>query len=133
MCSLQCSPRHKPSCQATAKTEPEATRKLSHPAVDTTSTTSGPIIGMGKGVAESPSAHRAGLTSGLEGVMQTPEEVAVMRQLLERGWSQRRIARELGISRHTVSRYLALGTWQPYDSCNRAAPGLIRSQAELSA
>ncbi len=53
--------------------------------------------------------------------MQTPEEVAVMRQLLERGWSQRRIARELGISRHTVSRYLALGTWQPYDSCNRAA------------
>jgi predicted transcriptional regulator len=44
-----------------------------------------------------------------------------MRQLLERGWSQRRIARELGISRHTVSRYLALGTWQPYDSSNRAS------------
>jgi transposase len=59
--------------------------------------------------------------AGLEGVMQTPEEVAVMRQLLERGWSQRRIARELGISRHTVSRYLALGTWQPYDSSNRAS------------
>ena len=56
----------------------------------------------------------------LEGVMQTPEEVAVMRQRLERGWSQRRIARELGISCHTVSRYLALGTWQPYDSSNRA-------------
>jgi len=46
--------------------------------------------------------------AGLEGVMQTPEEVALMRQLLERGWSQRRIARELGISRHTVGRYLGL-------------------------
>ena len=41
----------------------------------------------------------------LEGVMQTPEGVALMRQLLTRGLSQRRIARELGISRHTVSRY----------------------------
>ena len=50
-----------------------------------------------------------------------PEVVAVMCQLLERGWSQRRIARELGISRHMVCRYLALGTWQPYDSSNRAA------------
>ena len=107
-------------CQATAKTEPEATRKLSHPAADTTSTISEPTTGMGMGVAESTSAHTAGLISGLEGVMQTPEEVAVMRQLLERGWSQRRIARELGISRHTVSRYLALGTWQPYDRSNRA-------------
>ena len=75
---------------------------------------------MGMGVAESTSAHTAGLTSGLEGVMQTPEEVEVMRQLLERGWSQRRIARELGISRHTVSRYLNLGGWQPYDCSNRA-------------
>jgi len=73
------------------------------------------------GLAESHSAHTAGLMAGLEGVMQTPEEVAVLRQLLERGWSQRRIARELGISRHTVSRYLALGAWQPYDSSNRAS------------
>ena len=46
---------------------------------------------------------------GLEGVMETPEEVVVMHELLERGWSQRAIARELGISRNTVSRYLALG------------------------
>jgi transposase len=59
--------------------------------------------------------------AGLEGVMQTPEEVAVMRQLLERGWSQRRIARELGLSRHTVSRYQKLGDWQPYDSSKRAS------------
>lgn len=38
--------------------------------------------------------------------MQTPEEVLVMRQLLERGWSRRRIAAELGISRNTLDRYL---------------------------
>ena len=56
----------------------------------------------------------------LEGVMESPEEVAVMRQLLERGSSRRRISTELGISRHTVSRYLALGTWQPYSTVNRA-------------
>jgi predicted transcriptional regulator len=59
--------------------------------------------------------------AGLEGVMQASEEVAVMRQLLERGWSQRRIARELGISRHTVSRYMSLGDCQPYDSSKRAS------------
>ena len=55
----------------------------------------------------------------LEGVMETPEELLVMRQLLERGWSRRRIATELGISRHTVNRYLALGEWQPYSTANR--------------
>ena len=52
--------------------------------------------------------------------METPEEVAVMRQLLERGWSRRRIATELGLSRQTVSRYLALGEWQPYSTAHRA-------------
>jgi IS30 family transposase len=73
------------------------------------------------GLAELPSAHSVRLMAGQEGVMKTPAEVAVMRQLLERGCSQRRIARELGSSRHTVSRYLALGTWQPYDSSNSAS------------
>lgn len=51
--------------------------------------------------------------------MQTPDDVAVIRQLLEKGWSQRRIAGELGISRHTVRRYQNLGNWQPYDSRRR--------------
>jgi predicted transcriptional regulator len=51
----------------------------------------------------------------LEGVMETPEEVAVMRQLLERGWSRRRIATELGISRHTVNRYDLLDSRRPND------------------
>jgi len=44
----------------------------------------------------------------------------VMRQLLERGWSRRRIAAELGISRNTLDRYLALGEWQPYSTANRS-------------
>ncbi len=52
--------------------------------------------------------------------MQTPEEVLVMRQLLERGWSRRRIAAELGISRNTLNRYLRLDEWQPYNSTNRS-------------
>jgi transposase len=55
----------------------------------------------------------------LEGVMETPEELLVMRQLLERGWSRRRIATVLYISRHTENRYLALGEWQPYSTANR--------------
>ena len=90
----------KPKCQATAKTEPPGSRHHEHH-----HRASGATTGMGTGVAESPSARTAGLTSGVEGVMLTPEEVAVVRKLLERGWTQRRIARELGISRHTVSRY----------------------------
>lgn len=53
--------------------------------------------------------------------MQTPQEVLVMRQLLERGWSRRRIATELGISRNTLDRYLRLGEWQPYSTANRPA------------
>ena len=52
--------------------------------------------------------------------METSEEVAVMRQLLERGWSRRLIATDLGTSRHTVSRYLDLGEWQPYGTANRS-------------
>ena len=75
--------------------------------------------GVGFGVVKAASAHTAGGLVALEGVMETPEEVAVMRQLLERGWSRRRIATELGISRQTVSRYLALGEWQPYSTANR--------------
>ena len=76
--------------------------------------------GVGFGLVKAANAHTAGGLVALEGVMETPEEVAVMRQLLERGWSRRRIATELAISRHTVSRYLALGEWQPYSTANRS-------------
>ncbi|MEY4759209.1 MAG: hypothetical protein RLZZ268_707 [Cyanobacteriota bacterium] len=55
--------------------------------------------------------------------MQTPEEVLVMRQQLERGWSRRRIAAELGMSRNTLDRYLRLDEWQPYSTLNR--PGRL--------
>lgn len=57
----------------------------------------------------------------LECVMQTPEEVALMSQLLTRGWSQRRIARVLGISRHTVSRYAAMVKRQIYNSSSHCS------------
>ena len=60
--------------------------------------------------------------------MHTPEEVLVMRQLLERGWSRRRIAAELGIARNTVDRYLRLGEWQPYRRANR--PGQLDGHRE---
>jgi transposase len=78
-----------------------------------------PTAGVGFGVAQAASARTPRGLGDLEGVMQTPEEVAVMRQLLGRGWSRRRIAAELGISRNTLSRYLAQGEWQPYDTTNR--------------
>lgn len=74
---------------------------------------------MGLGLAKAGSTHTAGGLVALEGVMETPEEVAVMHQLLERGWSRRRIAAELCISRHTVSRYLHLGEWQLHSTANR--------------
>jgi len=126
-------------CQPTSKTGPAPTPKVSHPeaigeplpaalaaghgsplqgssAVEKRST-----AGVGFGLAKTANAHTAGGMVALEGVMETPEEVAVMRQLLERGWSRRRIAAELGISRNTLNRYLAIGDWQPYSSGNRSS------------
>ena len=75
-------------------------------------------VGFGMALTRPPRAPRG--QSGLEGAMQTPEEVLVMRQLPERGWSRRRIAAELGISRNTLDRCLRLGECQPYSSANRA-------------
>lgn len=46
--------------------------------------------------------------------MREPEEVAAMVLLHERGWGTRRIARELGVSRNTVKRYLSEGGWMAY-------------------
>ena len=42
-------------------------------------------------------------------VMQDPEDVAVILQLHKKGWGSKRIARELGISKNTVKRYLRAG------------------------
>jgi transposase len=46
--------------------------------------------------------------------MQEPEDVAVMLRLHEKGWGSKRIARELGVSRNTVRRYLRAGGYAPY-------------------
>ena len=73
------------ACQVTSKTGPEATQKLGHPRAGSAPPTEQLTASSGKGLAGLPGAHTAGLMAGLEGVMQTPEEVAVMRQLLERG------------------------------------------------
>lgn len=46
-------------------------------------------------------------------LMQTPEAVAAMMRLHELGWGIKRIARELGCSKHTVKGYLRRGGWTP--------------------
>jgi transposase len=53
--------------------------------------------------------------------MREPEEVAAMLALQAKGWGARRIARELGVSRNTVKRYLAAGGWMAYRSPERAS------------
>lgn len=51
--------------------------------------------------------------------MVEPEAVAAMLRLKELGWGSKRIARELGVNRRTVRRYLETGGWQPYKKPNR--------------
>ena len=46
--------------------------------------------------------------------MKTPEDVAVLMRLHELGWGKKRIAREMGISKGTVARYLRQGGYKPY-------------------
>jgi transposase len=46
--------------------------------------------------------------------MEEPEDVAVMLRLHEKGWGSRRIARELGVSRNTVKRYVQAGGYVGY-------------------
>lgn len=46
--------------------------------------------------------------------MQEPEDVGIMLRLHAKGWGSKRIARELGVSRNTVRRYLRAGGYVPY-------------------
>lgn len=46
--------------------------------------------------------------------MQTPETVEKILKLHSIGWGTKRIARELGISRKTVKRYVLQDAWKPY-------------------
>lgn len=54
---------------------------------------------------------QAGPERGFPGTepIRTPEEVAAMLELHRKGWGAKRIARELGVARNTVRRYLAVG------------------------
>lgn len=54
------------------------------------------------------------------GSMRVPDEVAAMLRLHRLGWGSRRIAAELGCSRATVQRYLALGEWRGYQRRSRS-------------
>ena len=54
--------------------------------------------------------------------MATVEAIAA---LVARGWSQRRIARELGVSRETVGRYVALARRQGAAAEASARPGVV--------
>lgn len=51
--------------------------------------------------------------------MRTPEDVAAMLRLHAMGWGSKRIARELGVSRNTVRRYLKQGGYEPYKKPDR--------------
>ena len=53
-------------------------------------------------------------------IMRTPDEVTAIVELQRKGWGAKRIARELGISKNTVKRYLRAGGWQPYGRPSRA-------------
>lgn len=54
-------------------------------------------------------------------LMRAPDDVRAMLKLHESGWGSRRIAREFGVSRNTVKRYLAAGGWIAYRSPERDA------------
>lgn len=56
--------------------------------------------------------------------MQEPEEVSVMLRLHAKGWGSKRIARELGVSRNTVRRYLRAGGYVAYGGTNGRAKAL---------
>lgn len=60
------------------------------------------------------------LTKSLQGdVMYPPEVVDQILNLNAKGWGKKKIARELGISRNTVKRYLQQKGWVPYNRPNR--------------
>ena len=52
--------------------------------------------------------------------MLEPEEVDRMIDLHRLGWGIKRIARELGVAKNTVKRYVAAGGWVPYQAVKRA-------------
>ena len=61
-------------------------------------------------------------------VMKTPAEVGAIKKLHELGWGTKRIARELGISKNTVRKYLALDGIIEYQAPER--PSLLNEHQE---
>jgi hypothetical protein len=122
-------------CQATAKTEPEATRKLSHLDPARSSEAKAGLGGLAEAMSAKPAPSTAGVgfgvaqtispraprgLIGLEGVMQTPEEVLVMRQLLERG--------VLCSVRHVYTAAACLST----TTCDSCATGSKRGRCRVT-
>ena len=66
-----------------------------------------------------------------EALMKEPEDVQVMLSLQKLGWGSKRIARESGISRNTVKRYLAQGGWQQYSGAKFLGRIIIRPSSFL--
>ena len=97
-------------CQATWKTAPLVTRKLT------------PIK---QEEEESERMRERDDTPRSEGSrrqgMLKSEEVEAMLGLYELGWGTRRIAREFGCSRNTVKRYVEAQGWMPYGGPSRDA------------
>jgi len=52
--------------------------------------------------------------------MKAPDDVSAMLKLKALGWGAKRIAAELGCSKHTVKRWLGLGGWRPCASPSRS-------------
>ena len=52
--------------------------------------------------------------------MKAPDDVSAMLKLKALGWGVKRIAAELGCSKHTVKRWLGLGGWRPCASPSRS-------------
>ncbi len=64
--------------------------------------------------------HYPNLRNSRRDEMQEPEAVGQMLALARLGWGSKRIARELGVARNTVKRYLSAGGYVPYRSPKRA-------------
>jgi transposase len=61
---------------------------------------------------EAPKRPPAAVAAG--GLVVDPPDVTRMLALQQHGWGAKRIAKELGIARGTVRRYLRLGGYKPY-------------------
>ena len=61
-------------------------------------------------------------------VMKTPDEVVAIKRLYELGWGTKRIARELGISKNTVKKYLEGDGWIEYRGVGR--PALLKQHRD---